>query len=93
MGFKKEILGVFVLVMALGIFFQLSRMDALLHINPWQNMQEWVQGEASSDYDSLGREKFLVVYDPAEVQSVLKRHMIGKILKEQKKEPVYAAYY
>ena len=61
MGFKKEILGVFVLVMALGIFFQLSRMDALLHINPWQNMQEWVQGEASSDYDSLGREKFLVV--------------------------------
>ena len=36
-GFKKEIWVTFFIVAALGIFFQLNRLDVFLHINPWSN--------------------------------------------------------
>ena len=42
-------------------------------------------GEAAGkeDYAGLPREKVLVIYDAGEVQSVLRRHMIEKILTVQ----------
>lgn len=89
MGFKKEIWMTFILVAVLGVFFQLNRMDTLLYIDP-RNNNEDITGTGDNGPDSaieaLPREKYLVIYDPAEVQSVLKRHMVEKILHEQKKD-------
>lgn len=73
MGYKKEIWGTFILAAALGLFFQLGRMGTLWRISPWT-----IAG--------LPRESYLVIYDPKEPQSVLKRDMVEKILREQKKE-------
>lgn len=73
MGYKKEIWVTFILAAALGLFFQLGRTGTLWHISPWT-----IAG--------LPRESYLVIYDPNELQSVLKRNMVEKILREQKKE-------
>lgn len=89
MGFKKEIWMTFILVAVLGVFFQLNRMDTLLYIDPRNNNEDITgAGENGPDLaiEALPREKYLVIYDPAEVQSVLKRHMVEKILHEQKKD-------
>ena len=87
-GFKKEIWVTFFIVAALGIFFQLNRLDAFLHINPWSNNTSMGEAAGKEDYAGLPRERVLVIYDAGEVQSVLRRHMIEKILTEQKKEAV-----
>ena len=87
-GFKKEIWVTFFIVAALGIFFQLNRLDAFLHINPWSNNASMGEAAGKEDYAGLPRERVLVIYDAGEVQSVLRRHMIEKILTEQKKEAV-----
>ena len=87
-GFKKEIWVTFFIVAALGIFFQLNRLDVFLHINPWINNASMGEAAGIEDYAGLPREKVLVIYDAGEVQSVLRRHMIEKILTEQKKEAV-----
>ena len=36
-NFKKEIWSVFIITALLGVFFQINRMDAFLHLNSWQN--------------------------------------------------------
>ncbi|MGM9540938.1 DUF2194 domain-containing protein [Anaerovibrio sp.] len=92
-GFKKEIWVTFMLVMALGVFFQLNRMDAFLHIGSWTNSSAAGEAGQESEFSSLSREKYLVIYDPGEVQSVLKRHIVEKILLEQKKEVVRRSIY
>ena len=74
-GFKKEIWVTFFIVAALGVFFQLNRMDAFLHLNPWSNNAPMGAAEGEDAYAGLPREKCLVIYDAGEVQSVLRRHM------------------
>ena len=36
-NFRKEIWSVFIITALLGVFFQINRMDAFLHLNSWQN--------------------------------------------------------
>ena len=92
-GFKKEIWITFILVMALGVFFQLNRMDTFLHISSWTNNDAVREAGQESEYADMSREKYLVLYDPNEVQSVLRRHIVEKILREQKKEVIRQSIY
>lgn len=91
-NFKKEIWSVFVLAALLGIFFQINRMDAFLHINPWHN----AIGAESHKQEAGGqqsRESYLLIYDPADVESVLTRHIVEKIMHEQKKSIQAVPFY
>lgn len=86
-NFKKEIWVAFFFVAFLGVLFQLNRMDALLHLDPWANFSRLSVEDLGSSlkYQKMNREQYLIVYDPVDVQSVLTRHITEKILKEQKK--------
>lgn len=89
MGSKKEIWITFILVVFLGVFFQLNRMDAFLHLDPWANSESVAEaGQEGPDgaVSALPRDKYLVIYDAADIQSVLRRHMMEKILREQRKD-------
>lgn len=66
----------------LGLFFQINRMDILLYLSPWQNVA--VQSLGKTAHISQ-HEKFLIIYDDNDVQSVLTRHIAEKLLREQKK--------
>ena len=92
-NFKKEIWSVFIITALLGVFFQINRMDAFLHLNSWQNnMQEGNTWQAMGN-QKTAKENYLLIYDPADVQSVLTRHIVEKIVHEQKKNvqtiPIY----
>lgn len=92
-NFKREIWAVFILTALLGMFFQFNRMDAFLRINPWQNsLQEENRQEAVVDY-AAARESYLLLYDPLDVQSVLTRHIVEKIMHEQKKAVQSVPFY
>lgn len=91
-NFKREIWSVFILVALLGIFFQINRMDAFLHINSWHN----AIGVESSKQEADGqqsRESYLLIYDPADVESVLTKHIVEKIMHEQKKSIQVMPFY
>lgn len=92
-NFKKEIWAVFLLTAILGIFFQLNRMDVLLHGVPFHNRLEADAAWQDNKAQGLPRESFLLLYDPTDVQSVLTRHIVEKIFQEQKKSvttiPIY----
>lgn len=92
-SFKKEIWSIFVLVVLLGGFFQINRMDTLLHIAPWKNNAQDISIFQAIGKEQMAREQYLLVYDPADVQSVLTRHIVSKIFKEQKKSVVAVPYY
>lgn len=85
----------FLFVFILGVFYQLNRMDAFLHLSQWQNMSAeripYIMSSFGKEW--IPREKYLIVYDPANVQSVLTNHNVAQILREQKKDsrsmPVY----
>ncbi len=92
-NFKKEIWVIFFLTIILGVFFQLNRMDTLLHIDAYSNSSRGGSVQQAGQEQLLPRESFLLVYDPVDVQSVLTRHIVEKIFQEQKKSvntiPIY----
>lgn len=92
-NFKKEIWSVFIVTALLGVFFQINRMDALLYINPWQNNLEEGNFWQAVGSQQQNRENYLLIYDPADVQSVLTRHIVEKIIHEQKKSIQSVPFY
>ena len=92
-NFKKEIWSVFIVTALLGVFFQINRMDALLYINPWQNNLEEGNFLQAVGSQQQNRENYLLIYDPADVQSVLTRHIVEKIIHEQKKTIQSVPFY
>lgn len=92
-NFKKEIWSVFIVTALLGVFFQINRMDALLYINPWQNNLEEGNFLQAVGSQQQNRENYLLIYDPADVQSVLTRHIVEKIIHEQKKSIQSVPFY
>lgn len=92
-NFKKEIWSVFIVTALLGVFFQINRMDALLYINPWQNHLEEGNFLQVVGSQQQNRENYLLIYDPADVQSVLTRHIVEKIIHEQKKSIQSVPFY
>lgn len=92
-NFKKEIWSVFIVTALLGVFFQINRMDVLLYINPWQNNLEEGNFLQAVGSQQQNRENYLLIYDPADVQSVLTRHIVEKIIHEQKKSIQSVPFY
>ena len=92
-NFKKEIWSVFIVTALLGLFFQINRMDTFLHINPWQNNIEEGDFWQAVGGQPQNRENYLLIYDPADVQSVLTRHIVEKIIHEQKKSIQSVPFY
>lgn len=92
-NFKKEIWSVFIVTALLGVFFQINRMDAFLHLNPWQNNLEEGNFLQAVGSQQQKRENYLLIYDPADVQSVLTRHIVEKIIHEQKKSIQSVPFY
>ena len=92
-NFKKEIWSVFIVTALLGVFFQINRMDALLYINHWQNHLEEGNFLQAVGSQQQNRENYLLIYDPADVQSVLTRHIVEKIIHEQKKSIQSVPFY
>lgn len=92
-NFKKEIWSVFIVTALLGVFFQINRMDALLYINPWKNNLEEGNFLQAVGSQQQNRENYLLIYDPADVQSVLTRHIVEKIIHEQKKSIQSVPFY
>ena len=95
--YKKNIAAIFILVFVLGLFFQYNRSDGFVRLS--KNVNENVLNAAVNgqmqDKASLPKEKFLVVYDPANVSSMFMKHNLEKIITDQKKDvvtmPVHAA--
>ena len=92
-NFKKEIWGVFIFAALLGVFFQMNRMDAFLYLNPWHNALGVEQSWQAVDGQKQARESYLLLYDPADVQSVLTKHIVEKIMHEQKKSIQSIPFY
>lgn len=90
---KREILLVFALVLLLGCFFQFSRMDGFLHLFPLNGRTQLADGAYQGEPVDVGREKFLILYDPRDVGSVFARHRLTELLNRQKKEAVSASVY
>ena len=82
---KREILLVFALVLLLGCFFQFSRMDGFLHLFPLNGWTQLADGAYQGEPVDVGREKFLILYDPRDVESVFARHRLTELLNRQKK--------
>lgn len=81
---KRAVLLICVLVMALGLLVQFNRMDGLLRLLPSRSHDIHLTDTVSLDSEE-GRDQYLIIYDPLNVQSVLTRHNIVKMLAQQKK--------
>lgn len=85
---RRDIGVVFLLVFLLGIFYQLNRMDVFLHISRWDN----ISGESlplmtdSFSNTLIPREKYLIIYDPTDIQSVLTNHNVSQMIADEKKD-------
>lgn len=70
-------------------------MDGFLHIGSVRNLRQWKDAilhpwEAAED---IAQEKYLIVYDPADVPSMYARHNVEKLLKEKRKACESAPLY
>lgn len=86
---RRNVFIIFAIVFALGLLYQMHRMDALLHFSKWDNYSSadgFIVVPDIEDKKKLGKEQYLIVYDPTDVQSVLIQHNVAKILSEEKKE-------
>ena len=92
-NFKKEIWSVFIITALLGVFFQINRMDAFLHLNSWQNNIQAGNIWQDMENSKAAKENYLLIYDPADVQSVLSRHIVEKIIRDQKKTVQTIPFY
>lgn len=85
---RRDIGIIFLLIFVLGIFYQLNRMDVFLHLSRWDNISvdkiPLMAEKVGNTF--IPREKYLVIYDPTDVQSVLLNHNIVKMLADEKKD-------
>lgn len=85
---SKQVWGVFLLAVLLGIFFQMNRANTFLSLGAWQSEEISDTVVEAPDGVTTVRDEYLIIYDPLEVQSVLTRHMAEKILQDQKKSTI-----
>lgn len=93
--YKGNFIGIFILVFLLGLFFQYNRMDGFLYLSAVRSKDtraEWRLENSQQDKASLGRDTFLVIYNPENVRSTLLQHQIKKMLAGQKKQAVVLPY-
>ena len=83
---KRSLCLLLLIAFFLGCFFQYSRLDGFLHLGLVGNELSTERSERPMPPEgNLPREKFLIVYDPADVASMYARHNMEKILKEKRK--------
>ena len=92
---KRGIYIVFAFALALGCFFQYSRMDGFLHLFSRENSTGFsgmrvLQGRLVAEE---GKDAFLILYDSLDVASVLERHNLTEMLDKQKKAYRVATIY
>ncbi|MBQ9364553.1 MAG: DUF2194 domain-containing protein [Schwartzia sp.] len=88
---KRGIAIVFAFVLALGCFFQFSRMDGFLRLDSPEHDEDMdviSHSEGMADLPRKNIEKYLIIYDPQDVESVFARHRIEWMLKQFKKQSV-----
>lgn len=85
---RRDIGVVFLLVFLLGIFYQLNRMDVFLHLSKWDNISDESLPVMTDSFSNtlIPREKYLIIYDPTDVQSVLINHNVAQMLSDEKKD-------
>jgi hypothetical protein len=84
---KRTIYIVFALTFMLGLFFQYSRMDGFLHLSAVRNLALGSTSKASEPAvrDEAAQDRYLLLYDPANVSSILLKHTVEDMLTAQKK--------
>ena len=84
---KRTIYIIFVLTFLLGLFFQYSRMDGFLHLSTVCNLALGSSTKTSEPAvrDGAVQDRFLLLYDPADVSSMLLKHTLEEMLTAQKK--------
>ena len=85
---KRSLCLLLFIAFLLGCFFQYSRFDGFLHLDARRNrtLADRVLRPMPPEGAEIAREKFLIVYDPADVLSMYARHNMEKILKEKRKD-------
>lgn len=85
---RRSIYTIVALCVVIGIFFQINRMDGFLHLSSIRNLTLSTLATTSRPLAAVNmdRERYLIIYDPNDVGSMLTRHIAGKILNEQKKD-------
>lgn len=90
---KRGIVGIIVLVILLGCFFQFSRMDGFLKLDSVKNLVSvpklW---EKQAEVDKA-RDTFLILYDPRDVASVFAEHRLSRLIAQQKKASQSVSIY
>jgi hypothetical protein len=87
--YKKNIIAVFALVFLLGLFFQYSRSDGFVRLSANTNhhiLQQYPQQTSMQEKKTLAKDNFLLIYDPASVQSMFLKHNLEKLIRNQKKD-------
>ena len=80
---KRSLCLLLLIAFFLGCFFQYSRLDGFLHLGLVGNELSAERSERPMPPEgNLPREKFLIVYDPADVASMYARHNTEKLLTE-----------
>lgn len=86
--YKRHITIVLCLILFLGLFFQYNRSDGFIRLI--RNSNAIAVSASPKDYDDAGKnlpaERFLVVYDPENVYSLLLRRNIEKTARYLKKD-------
>lgn len=83
---KRSLCLLLFIAFLLGCFFQYSRFDGFLHLGALNNRMFADRSLQSMPPEGeIAREKFLIVYDPADVLSMYARHNMEKIFKEKRK--------
>ena len=89
--YRKNFVGIFLLVFLLGLFFQYNRMDGFLYLSAVKSKDAkagWNLENSQQDKAALARDTFLIIYNPENVRSTLMQHELKKMLEGQKKSAV-----
>lgn len=86
---KRGIYALFFVVVLLGCFFQYTRLDGFLHLNPAANKFRRIENLPVqvdwSQVENLPVENYIVIYDPTSVRSMFCRHNAERTLQAKKK--------
>lgn len=87
---KKSLLVPICIIFLLGIFFQMNRMDTLLHIFKNENTatKTITVVEKPDGIDSLKKDNFLIIYDDMNVYSTFLKYRVQKQLQDYLKKQV-----
>ncbi len=87
---KRGIYILLFIVIALGFFFQYTRLDGFLHLNPAANrflhLEETYMDPDWGQAENLPVETYIVFYDPASVRSMYTLHNTQDMLLSKKKK-------